>query len=210
MSETINIDNLAVKDKWKRRFKLFEALDAGTRSRDEIFKSKEFKTLSFKEKLAFNSFWGFIGAWLYYFYKGMHLKGGCLLAVALLWGGMLSLFDFFSGIDIPNAAYWTPISAICMLFAPLDFYRKSLFGETMWHNWPKKLHDKKGVIQFLMAVIILQVMLAFFIYHHTFFSFAAMDSKEAVRLVCGINNYYVTETELMTYGKESICAEFHQ
>ncbi|NRD72206.1 hypothetical protein HQQ94_02925 [Shewanella sp. VB17] len=46
----INIDELQIKDKWKRRFKLYQQLNADELSRDEMMKSQAFKALSFKER----------------------------------------------------------------------------------------------------------------------------------------------------------------
>ncbi|NRD72207.1 hypothetical protein HQQ94_02930 [Shewanella sp. VB17] len=47
-----------------------------------------------------------------------------------------------------------------------------------------------------------------FIMMHTFSSDAATVSQNAVRVVCGVNHYFVMPDELELYGKEALCTQF--
>ncbi len=81
-----NVDDLKVSDKWKRRFNLLNELNADTLSYDAINKSEAYRALPFKDRLlVFSNFWAFFFSFFYYFQKGMHLKGGAILAGTLLW-----------------------------------------------------------------------------------------------------------------------------
>ena len=206
-----NIDDLKISDKWKRRFKLFEKLNASQQSRDAFVKTDTFKQFTWRERYSVTSnLWAFLGGFIYYFIKGMHYKGAMILSLSMLWGMALGLIDFFSGITIPNTTYWIAPGVVCSMLASLDFYRKTLCGEKMWRSWPSYFHDKKSVITVTVASVVLNIASTAFIIDHQYSTEAAQNSDDAVRLVCGINNVYALQEEIDIFGEQMLCSQLSE
>ncbi|EGU32668.1 hypothetical protein VII00023_06497 [Vibrio ichthyoenteri ATCC 700023] len=202
-----NIDELNVSDKWKRRFKLYAALNADTQGRDTFVKTQAFKQLTWRERYSLTSnLWAFFGGFIYYFIKGMHYKGAMVLTLTMLWGSTLSLIDFLTGMSVPSSTYWIAPGAACSMLASLDYYRKIQCGEIMWASWPNYFHKKSSVITLAIASIALNIGSVMFILDHEYYTDAVTDIKDAVQIKCGLNRIYALPSEVEILGEQGLCS----
>lgn len=210
MTETVGqiqyINDLNVSDKWKRRFKLYERLNASELSRNEFVKTDTFKQLSWREKYRISSnFWAFIGGFIYYFIKRMHYKGAMILSLTLLFSSLLMSIDFFAGVAIPDNVYWIIPGVMCSMSANLDFYRKKMSDELMWQSWPRYFQDKKIVITIVIISFTIYLGMIIYITNHELYTQNALKSTDIVRINCPVNNIYATQKEINILGEQSIC-----
>lgn len=205
----IDTDSLNISERWKTRFKLFDSLDAENQTREQILKSERFKSLDWKQRFAVNgNIWAFIGSFIYYFCKGMHQKGGVILALTFIWATLLTLVDFFSGFTLPDNLYWIVPSALCSMLANLDYYRKVKCNESMWHKMPAFFHIVRNVIVFAVIAFVIYVACWFFVANHQYATeAAAKNERHATRIRCGMNDVYVMPDELALLGKDMICQQ---
>lgn len=202
-----NIDDLNISDKWKRRFKLYEKLNADTQGRDTFVKTDTFKQFTWREKYSITSnLWAFFGGFIYYFIKGMHYKGAMILTFTMLWAMALGLIDFFVGIQIPDSTYWIGPGALCSMQASLDYYRKVQCSEIMWRSWPSYFHKKSSVITCAIASVALNFGSVAFILDHEYYTDAVVDAKEAVQVKCGLNRIYALPSEVEILGEQGLCS----
>ncbi|HIF9518538.1 TPA: hypothetical protein ACX6SR_002980 [Photobacterium damselae] len=203
-----SIEMLELNKTWKRRFNLFEYLQADILNLDEILKSNKYKTLHRKDKviLKFN-FFAFIGGFLYYYAKGMYYKGTIMLSASILWAALLTLIEFVGNITLPNTLYWMIPGYICSTFSNFDYYRKMLYGEVMWKSWPREFHYRKGCIaSFLLSATIYTCTIGF-ISNHEFTTGSAMISNDVIKISCGIDKLYVLPSEIDLLGQKALCNE---
>jgi hypothetical protein len=203
----MNIDDLDVSNKWKRRFNLLQKVGADELSHGMILKSDAYRSLTFRERISANSnFIAFFGSFFYYFFKRMHLKGFVILSFSLLWVAVLSCIEFFTGLGIPDVVFWCLSSSLCSQFANYDLYRKTFHNETLWRWVPKKLHNKSSILKFLALSVIVWGGVSYYIFTHSYSTNAAYDDLKAVRVPCGSFVMFATQEEIELYGKEVICA----
>lgn len=200
------IDDLGVSNKWKRRFHQLKKLGADDLSHAMILKSDAYKALSFKERFSFMSnFAAFLGGFLYYFYKRMHLKGTVILSLSMLWVTGLSIIEFFSGIVIPDSVFWCLSAVLCSQWANYDLYRKTFHNEHLWNWVPKKWQNKSSVLCFLALSVAILGSSIYYTSTHTFSTYAAYGDPNAIRVPCGSFLMFATQGEIETYGREVIC-----
>ncbi len=127
----MNIDQLDVNEKWKRKFEIFEKAGANKGYSNINYNGIEPKQ---RNLIMFNSL-AFIFSPFYYFVKKMPEKALVLLGIGFLMVIILELFRFFTALTLPNIVYAIPLSALCGIFANYDFYRKKVHCEKMWKKF---------------------------------------------------------------------------
>ncbi|MEI8632424.1 DUF2628 domain-containing protein [Vibrio sp. PP-XX7] len=197
--QTIDIETLSISEKWKRRFKLFDALNAGELSRHEFIQTDVFKRLGWKDRACISSnLWAFLGGFIYYFCKGMHYKGFIVLSLSLLWSTLLSMFDFLTGIVVPDSVYWVVPGACCSMFASLDYYQKTIHGEVMWRTWPQRFTRKPLLYRTVLISLLIYGGAIVFMGDHEYSTNAAQGAKRRFA-------WCVASTMFTPYRKSSIC-----
>jgi len=159
MSETVSTESstASVSDAWKVKFDIFQKIGAGEQFLYKAMNSAEYKQLRFRErnKISFNILAFLFGAF-YYFSKKMWVKGAAILGLTWVLATLLTLVEIIIGFEFPTVAYWIPSSVICAQLANYDYFRKVMYGESMWNGWPSMLSKPVGAIGFpLLALVLL-------------------------------------------------------
>ena len=202
-----NIDDLKLSKKWKRRFHLLKKVGADELSHGMIFKSNAYRTLTFRERLSFNSnFMAFFGCFFYYFIKRMYLKGLVILSFSLLWVAILSYVEFFTGLVIPSVTFWILSSVLCSQWANYDLYRQTFHNENLWCWIPLKYRNKSSILKFLAVSIIIWASFFYYAATHSYSTNAAYNDPDAVQVPCGSYVMFATQEEIDLYGNEVISA----
>ncbi|MGF1742173.1 DUF2628 domain-containing protein [Vibrio profundum] len=155
-SHTVDIDDLKVSNRWKRRFKVFDLMQGDRLGRFGYMATNEYNELGWRDRYGINyNLWAFFFGFIYYVLKGMPYKACMILSLTLLWTQLLTVIDHTGSFKVPEMLYWFIPAFFCAMLANLDYYRKVVHEEKMWRIWPKFFHRAAGVILLLISVLII-------------------------------------------------------
>jgi len=162
------MEQVVLSPKWQKKFVSIAKINGSFSRINELKFGDRFNFLAF----IFGPF--------YYFFKGMPQKGFTLIAATYFYSVNLTLFEHAIGITIPASAYAVPTSAICGIYANLDYYRLIIHNEKMWEIFPKKLESTlASALAALLAVTIFMV---------TLYNFGEFDEIESNTSTTEISN----------------------
>ncbi|WP_162618028.1 DUF2628 domain-containing protein [Shewanella halifaxensis] len=150
-------------DTWKDRFEVLEKYEKGG------------VKLTFKDNQVINfNLAAFLFGPIYYFIKGMWIKGAYLLGALFVFYGFISLAAE-SGGKLSTGAFLGP-NFLIMTFANKDYYRHVKYGDKIWRWMPKWCKSPFSVVPTILSTGLLWFVLSYN------FDFLTLDDMSGVWL----------------------------
>ncbi len=145
-------------ESWRKKFEILAKADADGKSPFAVIGSPSFRDLPAKErsKISFN-IWAFLLSIIYYWVKGMWVKGFLLIGVTNLVAIPFFFLQILTGIAFP--VFVIP-AVLAGGMANIDYYNFVKTGQKAWPGTPAILSSVGGAASFALLTLLLEIGIA--------------------------------------------------